>query len=290
MKEGTLMIKEVEKEFWKTYPEFDWIQASNIGRYRTITREIIYKNGRKHTVKGHILTPYRTKTGYLQLGFGVNGKSFHRLAHRVTAATFIPNPKNLPQVNHKNCIRNDNRIENLEWCTLQYNNAYKEKYGTSASEAVGRPLWVFVLKTGKKQYFSTQMEAGRKTGIDFRNINAVIKGKKQQSGGYFFAEHEDEITDEKIQSIKDNMRYWGGVIAIDTREQEPLYFESQEEAALRIKCSRSHIGSVLRGHRNHTGGFWFCHADENAVEATRAKFGDEVANKVAKLMSESILV
>lgn len=281
------MNEDVVKEIWKTYPEFGWIQASNLGRYRTITREIMRKDGKKYTAKGHYLKPHRTKDGYLELTLGVNGKNVHRKAHRVTAMTFIPNPKGLEQVNHKNCIRDDNKVKNLEWCSNGYNIAYREKYGKSASEVFGRPLWAYNLKTDEKLYFATQVEAGRETGASAPSINDVLKGRKKQICGYWFTEDEDEITDEKIQSIKDNMKFLGGVIAINLEAQEPLRFKTRKEAARSLKCNAGNIGSIIVGRYKQTKGFWFCHADENAVEATRAKFGDEVANKVAELMDEN---
>lgn len=56
-----------------------------------------------------------------------NKKTFQ--VHRLIAIHFIPNPNNLPQINHKNMIRNDNRIENLEWCDAKYNLRHARKYG-----------------------------------------------------------------------------------------------------------------------------------------------------------------
>lgn len=280
------MNKDVVKEIWKTYPEFDWIQASNLGRYRTITREIMRKDGKKYTAKGHYLKPHRTKDGYLELTLGVNGKNVHRKAHRVTAMTFIPNPKGLEQVNHKNCIRDDNKVKNLEWCSNGYNITYREKYGRSAAEVCGRPVWAYNLETFEKRYFDTRAEAVRELGVAQKHINRVIKGKRPQAGGYYFSELDSEVTKEKLQIIKDNMLFLGGVIAINLEAQEPLRFKTRKEAARSLKCNAGNIGSIIAGRYKQTKGYWFCHADKNAVENTRSKFGNEVADKVSELMSE----
>lgn len=276
-----------EDEVWGTYSEYDFIQASNRGGYRTIDRVVIGKDGRKYPVKSQILKPHRRKDGYLQLTFHANGMIVSRLAHRVTAMTFIPNPNGLPEVNHINSNRTDNRVENLEWCSRQENITHKEKYGTSAAEALGRPLWAYNLNTGEKRHFDTQSEASRKTGIWVGAINNVIKGRVKQAGGYFFTENKNEITNEKIQSIKDNMNFFGGMIAISLETQEPLYFKTRKAAADSLKCNTGNISSVIAGRYNHTNGFWFTHADSDAIKNTRVKFGDEVASKVEQLMKKS---
>jgi len=83
------------------------------------------------------------------------------------------------------------------------------------------------------------------------------------------------------------MLFFGGVIAINLEAQEPLRFKTRKEAARSLKCNAGNIGSIIAGRYKQTKGFWFCHADDNAVENTQANFGDEVANKVAELMNEN---
>ena len=67
------------------------------------------------------------KDGYKYVSFYKNNKPKHYKVHRLVAEAFIPNPNNWPQVNHKNEVKNDNRVCNLEWCTAKYN----RNYGTS---------------------------------------------------------------------------------------------------------------------------------------------------------------
>lgn len=68
-----------------------------------------------------VLKTWQQKSGYENIKLSKGGSTFHFLIHRLVAEHFIPNPDNLPQVNHINKIRNDNRVENLEWCTAKDN-------------------------------------------------------------------------------------------------------------------------------------------------------------------------
>ena len=74
----------------------------------------------------YVLSQRLNKYGYYDVGlrfideFG-NRKKRPMEVHRLMAIAFIPNPENLPMVNHKNCIKTDNRVDNLEWCTVRYN-------------------------------------------------------------------------------------------------------------------------------------------------------------------------
>ena len=208
------MVKK-EKEIWKTYPKYPFIQASNLGRVRTKDRTVTRSNGRKYHVKGRVLKQQLNNMGYMYVVFGVNGKHVHLLVHRIVATCFLLNPNNLPEVNHIDNDPTNNCASNLEWCTSKYNSDYKKNFGSSSAQVLGRPVIAVNLETSEVLWFESQHEAERQLGVDQRNISAVVKGK-----------------------------------------------------------------------RNKTGDYWFCYADEDAVEKTRAKFGDKIANKVGKLMNE----
>lgn len=76
------------------------------------------------------------------------------------------------------------------------------------------------------------------------------------------------------------------VIAIDLDSFEVLWFESQNKAARQIGVYSGSVCAVVKGKISKTGGWWFCNADSTAVEKTRSKFGDELAEKVEKLLRE----
>lgn len=274
------------QEIWKVYPEFPFIEVSNLGGVRTIDHFVVGKDRKRRLIKGHILKQQFTQKGYLQVEFSVDGKTIHRKVHRMVAITFISNPNNYPEINHKDCNPKNNAVSNLEWCTHQYNNAYKEKFGKSPAEVSGRPVFAINLRTLEILYFESQAEAARETGVSNQLINAVIHGRKKTAGGFWFTENESEITEEKLREIKASMRSYP-IIAINLDTFEVLRFESQSEAARQLSINKGNISSVIRGDRNRVGGYWFYYADENAVEKVRSKFGNEVAREVERLMCES---
>ena len=75
------------------------------------------------TLRGspHLLTPANNGIGYLRVRVMVNTKKYHRYVHRLVAETYLPNPDNLPEVNHIDGNKSNNSVENLEWCSRQHN-------------------------------------------------------------------------------------------------------------------------------------------------------------------------
>lgn len=276
-----------QKEIWKTHPKIPFIEASNLGRVRTEDRTITDKNGRKRFVKGRVLKQQSSNKGYMYVHFSVDGKQVVRSVHRIVIVCFCKNPEHLPEVNHINNNPADNRLENLEYCTHEYNIAYREKYGKSAAKAFGKPVFAVNLETGKVFYFESQSEAARQLGVSQGNIGKVIRGQQNTTGGYWFTEDKSEITEERIQKIKDNMLFLGGVVAINPKTSEVFWFESQHEAARQLGVYTSNITKVIKGKLHKTGGYWFTYADENAIEKVRVKFGDDIARKVEELIGEN---
>jgi len=185
---------ENQVEIWKALPEYAGIEVSTLGRVRTLDKMV--RNGRgTRFMKGRILKPASDKDGYLMVQVKVNDKFISKKVHRLVAQAFIPNYDNLPEVNHKNCVRDDNRAINLEWCSHLYNVRYRQKYGVSQMEAAGHPLFAINLATLEVSHFRAQTEAGRALGVYHQNISKVIKGKYQQANGYWFVRDDGHAVD-----------------------------------------------------------------------------------------------
>lgn len=190
-------------EIWRDISGYEGLyQISNLGRVKSFNRYIVKNNGVKELRKGRILKSVLLSTGYFCVTLCKD--NYHKIysIHRLIAETFIPNPDNLPQVDHINTIRNDNRIENLRWVDSkgQMNN-YLTKQHCSDSQKAEKAYWYGIkgkehpcskpiLQLSKKQeiinQFVSAVDAENKTGISRKAICRCLKGYCNTSGGYMW--------------------------------------------------------------------------------------------------------
>lgn len=112
-------------EEWRDIIGYDGLyQVSNLGRIKRLSRTIVSNNRSQFSVKEKILKLGTHKRGYKTIMLHKNKKHKLWLVHRLVALNFIPNPNNLPQINHKDEDKTNNCVENLEWCTNEYNAHY----------------------------------------------------------------------------------------------------------------------------------------------------------------------
>lgn len=120
------------EEIWKDIKGYEGLyQVSNLGRVRSLDREVYHMNMgvvRKHIYKGKELRTFLEKDGYVYLFLYKDKRSKKYSIHRLVAENFILNSNNLPIINHKDEDKTNNIASNLEWCDYSYNNTYNSKH------------------------------------------------------------------------------------------------------------------------------------------------------------------
>lgn len=117
-------------EEWRNISGYEgYYEVSTDGRIRGCERTIVRSDGQVRVIPERILTPVLNTDGYQQCKLSKDGKYKTVSIHQVVAQTFIPNPNNLKDVNHKNFNRTDNRVDNLEWLSHGDNVRYSIKHG-----------------------------------------------------------------------------------------------------------------------------------------------------------------
>ena len=125
--ERWLSLENLEGEVWKPVVGYEaYYSISNYGRLRSNTRRTKSTDGRNTLHYGKIVKLSTNKGGYLDFRISIEGRLISVVIHRLVAMAFIPNPENLPMVNHKDENPANNCAHNLEWCTNVYNINYKD--------------------------------------------------------------------------------------------------------------------------------------------------------------------
>lgn len=175
------------QEIWKDIKDYEGLyQISNLGNVKVLDRKI--KNNYNYFVRKEKILKLcvSKKDGYVYVCLTKNNKGKTVKVHRLVAKAFIPNPNNLPQVNHKDEDKTNNCVDNLEWCTSLYNN----NYGTRNNKLYNKTSFKkgYKPKSCKKiekysfdgilldTYFSIR-EAGRKNNFSASSIYRCCEGK-----------------------------------------------------------------------------------------------------------------
>jgi len=154
--------------------------------YRTVAVNPNYEVDESGNVRNaltkRIIKQRLDKYGYPKVTFNAGGLSTAAV-HRLVAEAFIPNPGNLPCINHKDEDKTNNKASNLEWCTVAYNN----RYGSHIEKcAASKERPVIGTKDGKELRFKSAREAGKELNIPWRYIGDAIYHRKNRktAGGY----------------------------------------------------------------------------------------------------------
>lgn len=169
------------KEEWRGIKGYiGYYQVSNFGRVRGVDR--ITENNRP--IKSSLLKPDKNNSGHLRVKLMKKSVGKRFLVHRLVAQAFIPNPKNFPIINHKDEDPSNNKVDNLEWCDIKYNNnygCYKRKMNALKS----KPIKV-IYCDGTYEIWESATVFGKNFGINSSHISSVINGKRKTVNGLMF--------------------------------------------------------------------------------------------------------
>lgn len=176
------------QEIWKSIKEYDNYQISNLGRVYSLKSNRILLGWTKKNKPN-----YDKYHWYRWISFCENGKEKRFQVHRLVAEHFIPNPENKPFVNHINGIKDDNRVENLEWVTAQENtqHAYNtglEKFNKKtkiAFEKANKERSYKIIEINSQQVYSSIREAARQLEIGKTTISRSLKENKSVIDGKY---------------------------------------------------------------------------------------------------------
>lgn len=187
----------MQKEIWKDIKGYESLyQVSNFGNVKRLPYKLWNNLTKTYSkFKGKIKILSNDKDGYKITVLHKNSKPTTFRVHRLVGINFINNTDNKPVINHKNGIKYDNHIENLEWCTRSENDLHAYKLGlrTVNKTALGKKGYDSFTGHIVKQYsldgiliaeFGSMLEAKRQTGIS--HICSACNGKRKTAGGFIW--------------------------------------------------------------------------------------------------------
>lgn len=243
------------EELWKDVKGYEGLyQVSSLGRVKAMAKQSVDTLGRKYIREERILSPRESaQTGYPQLNLSKNGEVKTFPVHRLVAEAFLPNPNNLPCINHKDESRNNNRVENLEWCTYRYNNIY----GTASwrrknsliryADENSTPVIQYTLDGEIVRVYKSVVDAERTLGMQKGSgIGQCCNRKLHTAYGFIW-----RFEGDSFECIEDKpKRHQKYVIKRDSEGNEVARYKSVSEAARENGFDRHSIsrnGGVING-------------------------------------------
>jgi HNH endonuclease/NUMOD4 motif len=215
------------EEGWKVIPSFPDYEASTLGKVRNKTTMKVIK--------------FHENFGYMTSHLYRDQKRCPVKAHRLIAETFIENPESKEVVNHKNSIRNDNRVENLEWNTIKENNDHKLTKHPSNVKKYLRPVWQCNKDTKQRiMRFNSTLQAAMSINKDkakciASKIRCVVNGTRNTTYGYYWENDPYPVIEGEV---------WKEVTFIDNVSG----YEVSSEGRL-----KNNKGTMFFGHKDDNG-------------------------------------
>ena len=180
--------KEIEE--WRPVKGYEgFCEVSSLARVRSLDRiveqKLPYGRYGKLYRRGRILKQIMHHDGYFVVGLSKNGRTKLGRVNRIVAEAFIPNPDNLPIVNHKDECKTNNLPNNLEWCDVKYNN----NYGTAkerAKKKLQKPIEQLTFSGQHVAFYESIKEGAIALNGDRNYICMTLRGKYTSAYGYLW--------------------------------------------------------------------------------------------------------
>ena len=200
-------MEDLKTEIWKPVKGYEGLyEVSNLGNLRSLDKHIMYGN-RYCLFKGKPIKPFSNSMGYLRVGLYKNNQGKKYFVHRLVAEAFIPNPNNLPCIDHIDRNYLNNSADNLRWCTQKENcnNPLTRKYASiknrskeviekrlatkRKNQSYGSEIPVYYIdEDGSKRSFKSMAEAQRQTNVPESYISRSVIKKVPTLGKQWYKE------------------------------------------------------------------------------------------------------
>ena len=180
-----------KEELWLPVKGFEgYYEVSNLGNVRSLGRIITTKSNAERVIYGKLiaLVSNTERSNYVYVTLKYKEIKVTKAVHRLVAESFINNPNNLPQVNHKDYDVQNNCIDNLEWCDAAYNVNYSKDRRKNMRGKFGRKIKAFDKFGNLVGEYGSIRDAGRQLNVAGQNISGVLSGKNKWVKGYTFAD------------------------------------------------------------------------------------------------------
>lgn len=246
------------EETWKPIEGYEGIyEVSNLGRVRSLDRVVVRPHPKtgvpmEYRHKGRVMKPAAYPNGYLTICLKVEGRKENCLVHRLVAKAFVKGYREDLDVNHKDCNRQNNRADNLEWCTRSENLMWadaQDKIHTNQAKVVCQYNQQGTLMAT----YPSIMEAMRQTGIDSKSINGCCRGRygTVTAGGYRWA-YEGEPLKMRQQGTASK-----AVCQYDRQGMLIAEYPSRRAAAAAVGVGETAIGNAVRNPQLTAGGYYW---------------------------------
>ena len=197
-------------EEWRPVVGYEGLyEVSNTGRVRSLDRYVKSKGESYWLRKGKMLSPAKDKNGYLKVNLSCNGKNNIIRVHRLVTEAFLPNPDNLPEVNHKDEDKTNNNVENLEWCNRKDNINYGTRTERQKKTNIQNGFWTGLSKEEYMKKYNQDRKEYRKKWYQENKDKAKEYDKK------YYQKNRDRICEQKKEYYRKKKEIQNNVKSLD---------------------------------------------------------------------------